>query len=186
MSAVRATASKSEVAPNGLTFDIEPLPQVGFCTEEDGDYFIIGEATREKFEAQLFGTTLHSTVKGRDLVSGLPRDLVINSNEIAEALNPNLLDIAASVQNVFNNTPPELVADIMEKGIIISGGGGHLRHVGEIVVDRLGGAGGDVVASLTSANANGTVGQAVDQNNSGKKNSVDIHVLTPANSQTQG
>lgn len=84
----------------------------------------IGSAlpTKERLEYRL---------RGRDLVSGLPRDLVITSNEIAEALNPHLLDIAASVQNVFNNTPPELVADIMEKGIILSGGGAHLRYIDE-------------------------------------------------------
>ncbi len=84
----------------------------------------IGSAlpTKEKLEYR---------IRGRDLVSGLPRDLVITSNEIAEALNPHLLDIAASVQNVFNNTPPELVADIMEKGIILSGGGAHLRYIDE-------------------------------------------------------
>lgn len=78
--------------------------------------------TKERLEYQL---------RGRDMVSGLPRDLVINSNEIAEALNPHLLDVAASVQSVFNNTPPELVADIMEKGIIVSGGGAHLRNIDE-------------------------------------------------------
>lgn len=84
----------------------------------------IGSAlpTKEKLEYRL---------RGRDMVSGLPRDLVITSNEIAEALNPHLLDIAASVQSVFNNTPPELVADIMEKGIILSGGGAHLRYIDE-------------------------------------------------------
>lgn len=74
---------------------------------------------------------LEFQIRGRDLVSGLPRDLVVNSNEIAEALNAHLMDIAASVQSVFNNTPPELVADIMEKGIIVSGGGALLRHVDE-------------------------------------------------------
>ncbi|MEK7640959.1 MAG: rod shape-determining protein [Patescibacteria group bacterium] len=84
----------------------------------------IGSAlpTKEKLEYR---------IRGRDLVSGLPRDLVITSNEIAEALNPHLLDIASSVQSVFNNTPPELVADIMEKGIILSGGGAHLRYIDE-------------------------------------------------------
>ncbi len=70
-------------------------------------------------------------VRGRDLISGLPRDITLNSNEIAEAFNPHLLDIAASVQNVFNNTPPELVADIMEKGIILSGGGAQLHYIDE-------------------------------------------------------
>ena len=74
---------------------------------------------------------LTAKVRGRDVASGLPKDVVVNSNEIAEALNPLLLDIASSVQTVFNSTPPELVADIMEKGIIISGGGGLLRNIDE-------------------------------------------------------
>lgn len=84
----------------------------------------IGSAlpSREKLEFQ---------IRGRDLVSGLPKDIVINSNEIAEALNAQLMEIATSVQNVFNATPPELVADIMEKGIIVSGGGAQLRYIDE-------------------------------------------------------
>ena len=76
--------------------------------------------TKEKLEYQL---------RGRDLVYGLPRDISINSNEIAEALNALLIEIAISVQNVFNMTPPELVADIMGKGMLISGGGAHLRSI---------------------------------------------------------
>ncbi len=96
----------------------------------------IGEQTAEKVKIEIGSALpikdrLEYQLRGRDLVSGLPRDLVITSNEIAEALNPHLLDIASSVQNVFNATPPELVADIMEKGIIISGGGGQLRYIDE-------------------------------------------------------
>lgn len=96
----------------------------------------IGEQTAEAVKIEIGAALpikdkLERQLRGRDLVSGLPRDLVVNSNEIAEALNPHLLDIASSVQNVFNNTPPELVADIMEKGIIISGGGAQLRYIDE-------------------------------------------------------
>lgn len=91
----------------------------------------IGSAlpTRERLEFQL---------RGRDLITGLPKDLVVNSNEIAEALNPHLLDIANAAQNVFNITPPELVADIMEKGIILTGGGAHLRYIDEFFKRMLG------------------------------------------------
>lgn len=96
----------------------------------------IGEQTAEAVKIEVGSALpikdkLEYQLRGRDLVSGLPRDLVINSNEIAEALNPHLLDIAADVQKVFNNTPPELVADIMGKGIIISGGGAQLRYIDE-------------------------------------------------------
>lgn len=74
---------------------------------------------------------LEFRIRGRDAVNGLPRDVVITSNEIAEALNGQLMEISTSVQNVFNETPPELVADIMEKGIILSGGGALLRNLAE-------------------------------------------------------
>ena len=97
---------------------------------------VVGEQTAEAVKIQIGSALpmkekLEYQLRGRDLVSGLPRDLVIISSEIAEALNPHLLDIASSVQSVFNNTPPELVADIMEKGVIISGGGAQLRNIDE-------------------------------------------------------
>lgn len=96
----------------------------------------IGEQTAEHIKMEIGAALVAKEqfeveVRGRDLVSGLPRDLIVKSNEIAEALTPHLLDIAASVQNVFNATPPELVADIMEKGIILSGGGAQLRYIDE-------------------------------------------------------
>ncbi len=96
----------------------------------------IGEQTAENLKIAI-GAALPSKeklehqVRGRDLVYGLPRDITVNSNEIAESLNPHLIEIATAVQNVFNTTPPELVADIMEKGIIVSGGGAHLRFIDE-------------------------------------------------------
>jgi rod shape-determining protein MreB len=96
----------------------------------------IGEQTAEQVKIEVGSALpmkekLSVKVRGRDVSSGLPKDVTVTSNEIAEALNPLLLDIAASVQTVFNATPPELVADIMEKGIIISGGGAQLRNVDE-------------------------------------------------------
>lgn len=96
----------------------------------------IGEQTAEQIKIEI-GAALPSKdqlqyeVRGRDLVSGLPKDIFVRSNEISEALTPHLLDIAASVQGVFNTTPPELVADIMEKGIVLSGGGSQIRHLDE-------------------------------------------------------
>ena len=96
----------------------------------------IGEQTAEAIKIEI-GTALPSKeqlemrVRGRDLVSGLPKDIVVRSNEVAEAFAPHLMDIATSVQNVFNATPPELVADIMEKGIVLSGGGAQIRHLDE-------------------------------------------------------
>ncbi|MBI4119227.1 MAG: rod shape-determining protein [Parcubacteria group bacterium] len=96
----------------------------------------IGEQTAETAKMEIgsalpMKTKLEFKLRGRDSIAGLPRDLTINSNEIVEALTPHLMDIAAAIQAVFNETPPELVADIMEKGIIISGGGANLRHINE-------------------------------------------------------
>ena len=96
----------------------------------------IGEQTAELIKIEV-GSALPSKerlemrVRGRDIASGLPKDIIVNSNEVAEALNQHLLDIASAVKTVFNETPPELVADIMEKGIIVSGGGAQLRYIDE-------------------------------------------------------
>lgn len=103
----------------------------------------IGEQTAEMVKVEI-GAALPSREKhefqlrGRDLVSGLPKDLIINANEVAEALNPHLIDVATSVQGVFNVTPPELVADIMAKGVILSGGGAQLRYIDEFFKRMLG------------------------------------------------
>lgn len=103
----------------------------------------IGEQTAETVKIQIGSALitkekLEYQIRGRDLITGLPKDIVITSNEVAEALNPLLVEIAASVQNVFNVTPPELVADIMEKGIILSGGSAQLHHLPEFFERYLG------------------------------------------------
>ncbi|MCP6720353.1 MAG: rod shape-determining protein [Patescibacteria group bacterium] len=112
---------------------------------------IIGEGTAENIKIAV-GTALpgrsklEAKIRGRDLLSGLPRDLVVNSNEIAEAVNPYMVDIMDSVQSVFNITPPELAADIMEKGIILSGGSSQLRNIEDFFKRSLG------VAAYTAEN----------------------------------
>lgn len=103
----------------------------------------IGEQTAEAVKIKI-GSALQIRqksefqIKGRDLNSGLPKNLTINSNEIAEALNPYLLDITSAIQSVFNETPPELVADIMGKGIIVSGGGAQLKYLPDFFKRMLG------------------------------------------------
>ena len=103
----------------------------------------IGEQTAEKVKINISSaTTMRSKkeyqIRGRDVSTGLPKDLVVNSNEIAEALHPHLSDIISEVQNVFNDTPPELVADIMEKGIILSGGGAQIANLPLFIKKSLG------------------------------------------------
>ncbi len=103
----------------------------------------IGEQTAEAIKigagsALPMKSKIEFQFRGRDLIGGLPKDLIVNSNEIAEALNPYLTEIVASVSSVFNETPPELVADVMEKGVILSGGSAGLRNIDEFFKRLLG------------------------------------------------
>ncbi len=103
----------------------------------------IGEQTAETIKIEIgsalpMKNKLEFQIRGRDLLTGLPKDMTVNSNEVAEALNSYLLDIAAAAQRVFNETPPELVADVMEKGILLSGGGAQLRNLDEFFKRALG------------------------------------------------
>lgn len=103
----------------------------------------IGEATAENVKIAI-GTALPNKdkmelkIRGRDLVTGLPKDIIMSSDEIAEAINPHLVDIVSDIQSVFNVTPPELAADIMEKGIILSGGSAQLRSIDDFLKRSLG------------------------------------------------
>lgn len=103
----------------------------------------IGDGTAENIKISV-GTALPNRnkmevkIRGRDLPSGLPKDLMVTSNEVAEAVTPHLVDIMNAVQSVFNVTPPELAADIMEKGIILSGGSAQLRDLQEFFKRSLG------------------------------------------------
>jgi len=103
----------------------------------------IGEQTAEQIKIKI-GSALPSRtkvelqVRGRDLITGLPRDIIFSSNETAEALKPYLMEIVSAISDVFYQTPPELVADIMEKGIIISGGAAQLNYLDDFLRKALG------------------------------------------------
>jgi len=94
----------------------------------------IGESTAENIKIGV-GTAMQTKnvreikVRGRDVSSGLPKDIMMTSDETAGAINPHLVDIVNQIQSVFNVTPPELAADIMERGIILSGGSSLLREI---------------------------------------------------------
>jgi rod shape-determining protein MreB len=81
---------------------------------------VIGSATRLKKEEEM-------EIKGRDLVSGIPKTLKISSAEVREALAEPLAQIVAAVKTALEQTPPELAADIVDRGIVMTGGGSMLR-----------------------------------------------------------
>ena len=103
----------------------------------------IGEAMAENIKITIGSAIsnknkMEMKIRGRDLISGLPKDLIVNSNEVVEAVNTHLIDIMNATQAVFNVTPPELAADIMSKGIILSGGSAQLRDIDEFFKRSLG------------------------------------------------
>lgn len=77
-------------------------------------------------------------VRGRDLISGLPRSIKVSSNEIAKAVGPVLEEIIEGVKYVLRDTPPELSADVMNKGMILSGGGALLRNLDQLIAKATG------------------------------------------------
>jgi len=103
----------------------------------------VGEKTAEEIKMNI-GTALPEKeekkmpIKGRDLISGLPKVVKISSNEVAEAISDTLTEIIQAVKQVLRETPPELSADIMEKGMVLSGGGALLRNISERIAQSTG------------------------------------------------
>ena len=97
----------------------------------------IGEQTAEEIKIKI-GTALPEKekkfleIRGRDLIAGLPKTIKINSNEVCEALTDVLMEIIQAAKVVLRETPPELSADIMDKGMVLSGGGALLRNLDEL------------------------------------------------------
>ena len=93
---------------------------------------LVGERTAEEVKiaigsAVLMKAPLVTEVRGRDLISGLPRNLELSSNDVTEAIQEPLRLIVGAVRGVLEETPPELAADIFDRGIVLSGGGAQLR-----------------------------------------------------------
>ena len=72
-------------------------------------------------------------MRGRDLVTGLPKAITVDSDQIRQALSRSITEIVDSVKMTIEETPPELVADIMDRGIILAGGGALLRGLERLI-----------------------------------------------------
>ncbi|HEX9722165.1 MAG TPA: rod shape-determining protein [Candidatus Paceibacterota bacterium] len=103
----------------------------------------IGEKTAEDVKMNI-GTVIPEKtekfieIRGRDLVHGLPKSIKISSNEIAEATEEPMQEILFTIKTMLRDTPPELSADIMDKGMIVSGGGALLRNVDQFIAQSIG------------------------------------------------
>ena len=103
----------------------------------------IGDKTAEDIKIKIGSAIpleeeLSMQVKGRDFISGLPRSTEIKTNEIVKAISKELRDMIKAIKDVLQETPPELAADIIDQGIIMTGGSSILRNFPELVFRRTG------------------------------------------------
>lgn len=104
----------------------------------------IGDRTAEDVKIKIGSAvlvddeSLKLEIKGRDLMSGLPKIVEIHSAEVTEAIAEELDEIIRAIKSVLHETPPELAADIMDKGIVMTGGGSLLRNIDELVFQETG------------------------------------------------
>jgi rod shape-determining protein MreB len=104
---------------------------------------MIGERTAEEVKVEI-GTALPlereltMEVRGRDLIAGLPRTIPITSSEVMEAIEAPLQQLVAAVRVVLEQTPPELSSDIIDKGMVLSGGGALLRNMDRLLIQVTG------------------------------------------------
>ena len=104
---------------------------------------LIGETTAEQIKKEIGSAfpgseVREKEVKGRNLAEGIPRSFTISSNEILEALTDPLNSIVSSVKSALEQTPPELAADIAEKGMVLTGGGALIRDIDRLLMEETG------------------------------------------------
>jgi rod shape-determining protein MreB and related proteins len=108
---------------------------------------LIGESTAERIKMTIGAASAPggpgeegplAEVKGRDLTSGVPREIVVSQRQMAEALAEPVIAIVEAVKVALENTPPELAADIVDKGIVLTGGGALLTRLDEVLRDFTG------------------------------------------------
>lgn len=103
----------------------------------------IGDRTAEEIKIKI-GSALYlenklsMEVKGRDLITGLPRTIIVNSDDVTDALQNELEEIVQAAKNILHKTPPELSADIMDKGMVLTGGSSQLRNIEQLFVRTTG------------------------------------------------
>ena len=104
---------------------------------------IIGDQTSEDLKIKI-GSAIKlvkeekKEISGRDLVFGLPRSIIVTSTEVTEAIQTPLMHIIGAVKGVLENTPPELAADIIDKGIVMSGGTSLLKNFDKLLTEETG------------------------------------------------
>ena len=102
---------------------------------------LIGERTAENIKiaigSVLEGNPMEAEVRGRDLVTGLPRQVIVTDSDIREAIMPSVLSLVDGIKEVLETTPPELLSDIIHRGLVLSGGGAMLRGLDTLIQNAL-------------------------------------------------
>jgi rod shape-determining protein MreB len=104
---------------------------------------LVGERTAEEIKIGIGSAIpledeLTMSVRGRDQVTGLPRPVTLGSNEITQALQDTLASVVQTVRSVLERTPPELAADVIDRGLVLTGGGALLRHLDVLLTQETG------------------------------------------------
>ena len=104
---------------------------------------LIGERTAEAMKIQIGSASVEKakdidgmTVRGRDLLSGLPKTIEISATDIASAIHENVLDIITAIKETLEETSPEIAADVIDHGIVLTGGGALLKHLPDVISDE--------------------------------------------------
>jgi len=103
---------------------------------------LIGEASAEKIKKEI-GTALSTgqntfLMKGRDIRSGTPKEITLKEEDTAEALKPILSQILAGIKDALEQTPPELSADLVDMGLVLTGGGALLKNIDKLISKETG------------------------------------------------
>jgi rod shape-determining protein MreB len=106
--------------------------------------FLIGDQTAEEIKKSIGSAYIakntsdrHTVVRGRDIETGLPKSVRVSESEIREALAPVIDSIIEGISETIEETPPELVGDIMERGIVLAGGGSLIRGIDAKIAERI-------------------------------------------------
>lgn len=106
---------------------------------------LIGESTAEKIKKEIGSAVVMPdseqvtcSIKGRSLINGVPQEVEINQKQVANSLSDVVMAIVQGVKTALENTPPELSADIVDRGIVLTGGGSLLRHLPEVLSEATG------------------------------------------------
>ncbi len=128
------SARSLRVAGDEMNEDI-----IRYCRDEFN--LLIGEKTAEEIKiavgsAYTLKEQLTIPIRGRDLVSGLPKEVIVNDSQVREAISRSIRIIVNNVKTVIEETPPELLSDIMQRGIILAGGGSLIRGLDKLIANQ--------------------------------------------------